>query len=294
MVRMARSDRKYMLLVILGGLLAQLSSRQEWSIRVVPDRPAPGQVVVVNVEGIARGAVLEGTFGSKPLRFFPLSDGRLRALSAVPLIQEPGPMVATVLQHSGDHAPALRSTAVWVRPGEFAEEILKVDNSYVLPPKELGKRIKTEDRDFSELWRKEPSERLWRGSFIWPGNRKITSPFGTRRVFNRRQLSQHRGLDIDGETGDPIRAIGAGKVLLSIDRYYSGNTIVIDHGLRLYSYYFHMSERFAEQGQTVIQGQVIGKIGSTGRSTGPHLHLGTAIENLSFDPVSLLELDLDE
>ena len=294
MVRMARPDRKKMLMLILGGLLAQYFSQEEWSIRVLPDRPAQGQIVVVNVEGVDSGVSLEGTFGSKALRFFPVGDGRLRALSAVPLGQEPGPMVATVLQHDGDRSPSLRSTAVWIRAGVFPEEILKVDNSFVVPPKELRGRIKSEDRTFDDLWKAKPAERLWRGSFDWPGNRVISSHFGTRRIFNHRQLSQHRGLDIDGQIGDPVRAIGAGQVLLSTDRYYSGHTIVIDHGLRLYSYYFHMSERFVEQGQTVIQGQVIGKIGTTGRSTGPHLHLGTAIENLSFDPISLLDLDLDE
>jgi murein DD-endopeptidase MepM/ murein hydrolase activator NlpD len=78
------------------------------------------------------------------------------------------------------------------------------------------------------------------------------------------------------------------------DRYYAGGTVVIDHGLRLFSLYFHLSEFQVEVGDMVEKGQLIGKVGRSGRVTGPHLHLGIRVEGLSFDPLSLLEFDFDE
>jgi murein DD-endopeptidase MepM/ murein hydrolase activator NlpD len=100
-------------------------------------------------------------------------------------------------------------------------------------------------------------------------------------------------VDIDGKTGDPVVAIGAGRVVMVSDRYYAGGTVVIDHGLRLYSLYFHLSEFLVEVGDNVEKGQLIGKVGRSGRVTGPHLHLGTRVEGLSFDPLSLLKFDFE-
>jgi murein DD-endopeptidase MepM/ murein hydrolase activator NlpD len=144
------------------------------------------------------------------------------------------------------------------------------------------------------IWRALPSKRKWRGSFVWPRKDEICSTFGARRMFNDKLKSRHFGVDIDGKTGDPVLAIGAGRVVMVSDRYYAGGTVVIDHGLRLFSLYFHLSEFQVEVGDMVEKGQLIGKVGRSGRVTGPHLHLGIRVEGLSFDPLSLLEFDFDE
>ena len=143
------------------------------------------------------------------------------------------------------------------------------------------------------IWRALPSKRKWRGSFVWPRKDEICSTFGAKRMFNKKLASRHFGVDIDGKDGDPVRAIGTGRVVMVSDRYYAGGTVVIDHGLRLYSLYFHLSEFLVKTGDTVEKGQLIGKVGRSGRVTGPHLHLGTRVEGLSFDPLSLLEFDFD-
>jgi murein DD-endopeptidase MepM/ murein hydrolase activator NlpD len=113
-------------------------------------------------------------------------------------------------------------------------------------------------------------------------------------MFNGQLRSRHWGLDIDGRLGDPILAMGDGTVVMVAERYYSGGTLVIDHGLRLFSLYFHLSEFAVKPGERVARGQLIGRVGSTGRSTGPHLHLTTKLEDRSFDPTALLEMDLRE
>ena len=113
------------------------------------------------------------------------------------------------------------------------------------------------------------------------------------------QLKAHGkavGLPSDGDMGNSEvghNAIGAGRVVMVADRYYAGRTVVIDHGLRLFSLYIHLSEELVREGQSVRKGQLIGRVGRTGRVTGPHLHLGTKVEGVTFDPVSLLDFDFE-
>ena len=120
-----------------------------------------------------------------------------------------------------------------------------------------------------------------------------SSRFGLRRTFNGKLQSRHLGLDIDGSLGRPVRAIGAGRVVLVAQRYYSGLTVVIDHGLRLFSMYYHLSAAEVEPGQRVSKGQRIGRVGRSGRVTGPHLHLSFKVEGENIDPLSLFGFDFD-
>lgn len=138
-------------------------------------------------------------------------------------------------------------------------------------------------------------ERRWRGTFHRPTETVETSPFGTLRTYNQRdKKNRHLGLDLDGKTGDPIQAIAAGRVALVQDRYYSGGTVVLDHGQGLVSMYFHMSAFDVEEGQLVEKGQLLGKVGKSGRVTGPHLHLSVKLDGIYTDPKSLLALPLDD
>jgi murein DD-endopeptidase MepM/ murein hydrolase activator NlpD len=118
-----------------------------------------------------------------------------------------------------------------------------------------------------------------------------TSPFGQRRLFNNELRSRHTGLDIDGDTGDPVYAANSGRVAMSADLFYNGGAVFIDHGLGLYTGYFHLSKREVDLGQHVKKGQIIGRVGATGRVTGPHLHWHMYLQGFSLDPRSLLDPD---
>jgi hypothetical protein len=263
-------------------------------VKVFPARPAQGQLVVVQVEGAEPGDRVSGVFAERRLRFYIDARRRVRALSAVSWKQEPGEvsLVVTVQPPRGD--PVIQGVAVLVLPYGFEEQELKVDPKYVRPPRDVRARIKRERAAMRSVWRAPPTKRKWRGSFVWPRKDEICSTFGAKRMFNHKLKSRHFGVDIDGKTGDPVLAIGAGRVVMVSDRYYAGGTVVIDHGLRLFSLYFHLAEFLVEVGDDVEKGQLIGKVGKSGRVTGPHLHLGTRVERLSFDPLSLLEFDFGE
>lgn len=257
-----------------------------------PSSPKPGDLLVVEVRGGLAGDRISGTFLGTPLRFFIDRHQRIRALAAVPLECQPGPAaleIQVVPARGGD--PLRHLTQVPVLAGAFGEQPLRVNPKFVKPPAKVQKRILAERVAMKKLWEASPTTRLWRGNFVWPRKDEITSAFGLKRMFNKDLASRHRGLDIDGRTGSPVHAIGAGRVVMVTDRYYSGGTVLVDHGLRLFSMYFHMSKTSVVVGQRVERGQRIGSVGRTGRSTGPHLHISTKVEGEAFDPIKLFEFD---
>ena len=283
------------MLVVLGlaGPDGGPAAERRITVEVEPPRPVQGQLLVVEVHGAKGGDRLSGRFGDRKLRFFIDRRGRVRALAAVELEAEPGPAEIEVQVLPKDGAVITETAQVQVKAGKFDEQELRVKRKYVEPPKKYAERIARERVEMEQLWEAPPTARKWRGSFVWPRRDEITSSFGLRRVFNGETQTRHRGLDIDGPTGGSVKAIGAGRVVMVADRYYAGRTVVIDHGLRLFSLYIHLSEELVREGQSVRKGQLIGRVGRTGRVTGPHLHLGTKIEGVTFDPVSLLDFDFE-
>ena len=121
---------------------------------------------------------------------------------------------------------------------------------------------------------------------------EISTAFGTRRIINDKVMSSHRGLDIRGKTGEPVRASNNGRVVLAQDLFYGGNTVVLDHGQGIYTIYMHLSHFKVQEREMVSKGETVGLVGSTGRSTGPHLHFGVKVQNISVNPLSFTRLVL--
>lgn len=166
---------------------------------------------------------------------------------------------------------------------------LNVDKKYVSPPASALARIKADrEKVRATLARRLPG-RFWSEPFLRPVPGSVSSLFGMKRVFNGQPRSVHRGLDLRGATGTPIRACADGRVELVDNLYYSGNTVYINHGDGVFTAYMHMSEPRAQVGQMVSRGDVIGLVGATGRVTGPHLHLALISQGETVDPEPLLE-----
>ncbi len=120
-------------------------------------------------------------------------------------------------------------------------------------------------------------------------NLSISTPFGAKRIINGKKRSIHWGTDFRAKRGTPVYASLSGKVVLARKLYFTGNTVVIDHGLGIHTLYAHLSKITVREGQIVRAGQVIGKVGSTGRSTGPHLHFGFYVEGERADPMIVMK-----
>ncbi|HHL39774.1 MAG TPA: M23 family metallopeptidase [Deltaproteobacteria bacterium] len=149
-------------------------------------------------------------------------------------------------------------------------------------------RVRREKAELGGALEDSAARRLWKGPFLMPAEGRISSSFGLRRILNGKPRSPHTGLDIGAPAGRAVRASNSGTVTLTGERYFSGLTVVIDHGLGLSTMYFHLSEVLVKEGERVERGQIIGRVGSTGRSTGPHLHWGVWLSGARVDPRSLM------
>lgn len=170
----------------------------------------------------------------------------------------------------------------------YPTEILSVDNAKVCPPPETLQRIALEKAEAETIYTRNTSERYWNKPFIRPIDSITTSEYGSARTYNGVLKSYHGGVDFRAKTPLPILATNDGVVVLVKERYYSGGTIIIDHGEGIYSCYFHLSEFNVKIGDNVTQGETIALSGASGRITGPHLHFGFMIHGVQSDPIAFM------
>jgi len=213
---------------------------------------------------------------------------RWRALVGIDLGVAAGRYTASIEAQAGPR----RLQAAYlleVRPRRFPVRVLTVDPAFVNPPPEMLERIAREAAELGQLWNQSSPERLWKGPFLPPVPGAVASRFGARSVFNGKAAgSPHSGADFPSPMGTPVAAPNAGRVVIARNLYFSGNTVVLDHGLGLFSLLAHLSVIDVHEGDAVSTGQQIGKVGATGRVTGPHLHWGVRVDRARVDPLSVL------
>lgn len=242
----------------------------------------PGEVIVVSIAGAdASGSIRVRAFGHEVPAY---RDGdQWRALVGIDLDVKPGNYRLIV-------EPAGASHELKVLPKIFRTRRLSVDEAFVTPPASEQPRIAREAALLAATWKSSASTRLWASPFARPVPQDANSAFGTRSIFNGKPRSPHGGADFLSPAGTPIHAPNAGRVAVARNLYYSGNTVIIDHGLGVFSTLAHLSRIDVHEGDTVETGQLIGLVGATGRVTGPHLHWAVRIADARVDPLSLLSL----
>ena len=259
------------------------------SLRIVPERARPGDLVLLAVEGADPEAGLPppAAVAGRPARFWGVPGG-FRALAPLPVDLAPGPLEVEV--RLAPDAPPLRARAE-VAPADFAEASLTVAPRFVEPSPAQRRRMAEDQAAFDAVWATPFAPPAFDAPFAPPREDEVTAPFGQRRVFNGRQQGQHHGVDLAGAPGDPVRAANDGRVLLARDCYASGKSVVVHHGAGVFSVYFHLSRMEVRPGDAVRRGQLVGRVGRTGRATGPHLHFGVKVAGLYVDPDSVYRLD---
>lgn len=188
----------------------------------------------------------------------------------------------------GEREELNRSIPVMER--KFPAKRLWVKEEFVEPPAEVQERIKREAELLKNIYGRYTPSWLGQGSFRPPHQGAIAPNFGERRIYNNVPRSTHSGVDIAAPMGSPIKASNSGRVVLAYHLYYAGKTVIIDHGLGLFTFYCHFSKINVKDGDFVNKGDVVGLAGSTGRSTGPHLHWGVKVLDSRVDPLALLSL----
>ena len=180
--------------------------------------------------------------------------------------------------------------AIRVEPKSFPVTRLTVEPRFVeLSPENL-ERSRRESQRLGQVFAQITPDILWDDGFVVPIPNARGSNFGHRRVFNDQPRNPHSGADISAAAGTPIRSTSRGRVVETGDYFFNGNTVVVDHGLGIYSVYLHLSQIDVEPGQMIEGGEVVGLVGATGRVTGPHLHWGFRIQNARIDPFSLTRI----
>lgn len=270
------------------GLLAT-GAAAEPSLSLQPPRAKPGDPVLVTVRGVS--AEPSGTLDGRPLRFFE-ANGGFQAITGLPVEQSPGMVEVKVQVPASEEAPAAALVkTLEVAPPTWRVRELKVARKFTEPPPEVKARQKEDRAAFAAAFAQPFSAPLFTGNFKWPREARVTAPYGDQRTFNGKVASQHYGTDLDGATGAPIFAANDGTVVMVRDNYSAGNTVLVYHGADLYTSYFHMSGFEVKPGDRVKRGQLLGRVGRTGRVTGPHLHWGAKVEGRWVDPETLLALD---
>jgi murein DD-endopeptidase MepM/ murein hydrolase activator NlpD len=275
--------------VVAGALSAAAVVRAtEPQIEIRPTALRPGDVALLTVKGDVPYERVQGTAFGKPLAFWRSDvDGRWHALVGVSLATTPGSFTATVVATDAAGAQQ-RSLSLVVGAREFETRKLTVEPKFVEPPKAEAARIEREAKLLASIFAGPSSPRLWRGAFVAPVPGRATSSFGRLSVFNGQPRGRHQGADFSAAVGTPVRAPNAGRVVLAQDLYFSGNTVVLDHGQALFSLFAHLSHIEVKPGLTVAGGGLLGAAGATGRVTGPHLHWAVRLAESSVDPMALM------
>jgi hypothetical protein len=243
---------------------------------------APAERIVIGFEGIDYNLGIGGGVGTA------------FALIGLDLALKPGPYDLKMTAYLREGGVEKLRHPLMVQGREFPVKKLLVKQEFVTPPPEVEERIRRESDLLQMVYGVITEEWLGEGVFERPHSGESADNFGERRIYNGVPRSSHSGLDIAAPQGSPVRAANSGRIVLARDLYFSGKTVIIDHGLGVFSIYCHFSELKVNRGQTVRRGDVIALAGSTGRSTGPHLHWAVRIRGNRVDPQALLDLALPE
>ncbi len=249
----------------------------------------PGEAVLVTVRGPKPLVkVVGGAFGRQFL-FYSSNDPReWRGLIGIDLETKPGRYSVQIDGTGGDGETVRVEHALLVKGKIFPTRQLTVDEKFVTPPKEVEERIRMESQRVEQTFAAVTPQKMWEGPFARPVPGQANDNFGKRSILNGKPRSPHTGIDFTAAAGTPIRAPNSGRVVLAADLYFSGNTVILDHGLGLYSFFAHLSRISVEEGDQVNTNQILGRAGSTGRSTGPHLHWTVRLAGTRIDPLSLI------
>ncbi|HXC47837.1 MAG TPA: M23 family metallopeptidase [Candidatus Sulfotelmatobacter sp.] len=251
-----------------------------------------GSLLLAEISGAKPAQEFSAEWDGRPIpvwRETPASPA-LHALLGVDLEKPAGSYEWKITWSAADGKPLACSLPVTVRAGKFPTERLTVEKQFVQPDPEQQKRAEVDQKRMKAIYDTVTPEVLWKGKFVVPLKGVSTGGnFGRRRVLNGEARSPHAGVDFPAAAGTPVYAAQSGKVVLAENLYYSGNTVVIDHGFGIYTLYAHLSEIGVHAGDPVEASAEIGKVGATGRVTGPHLHWGLTIDHARVNALQIVQ-----
>lgn len=275
----------YSIIIALIFTLLTFSNTHAISIQVQPNEVVPGDVFLLKILGNIDPDT-QAEFMDHKFALYPVAEDLFIALLPVDINTDPDKYNISVL-----HGEVKYHAKLHVKAHEFKTiRLVLPEEKVTLSPKNQERAVR-EASLLKKIWMQN-TEKIWNQNFITPTDTELSEVFGVKRIMNEKKTSIHRGVDYRGKKGTPVRAINAGTVALNDDLFFGGNTLVVDHGMGLYSIYMHLSKFNVSAGDKVDKGKVVGFIGSSGRSTGPHLHMSVKLGGVSVNPESFFKLEL--
>jgi murein DD-endopeptidase MepM/ murein hydrolase activator NlpD len=282
------------LLAAQSVMAALPSKRASLLVRWAPKTLVNGSPCLFQVRPSAALKSLTGRWlGRRVYFYFDAATGTWYGFAGVGIDTASGNHQLKLVARSARGARVLSSQSVPVGKTVYPRIGLSVPENFTEPDAETSSRILQERAVKRELFEHFTQKRLWAGRFVPPVKSVVTDKFGTERIFNGRRQSVHQGLDFRASIGTPVEAMNSGRVIIAREMFYEGGFVVIDHGCGLATLYMHLDRINVSEGERVRRSQIIGDSGSTGRATGPHLHVGVRWQGIYVDPEALLRLSMN-
>jgi murein DD-endopeptidase MepM/ murein hydrolase activator NlpD len=284
-------------LVFLAALLAFMPAfvaAQSASVTLTPAIVYAGAPELIHVHAPQAQSV-EGEWLGHKIEFFRKGQGPTAdwfALAGLDVESPIGPSTLHITAHIASGSLDL-TRAIPILEAHYRTGTLTVPPKFVTPGPDEQKQIEADSQFKAKVFAASADRPLWQSNFRAPVAAQATDSFGTRRMFNGKLASVHKGADFRAAMGTPVHAANSGTVVIARPLYYEGNCVVIDHGLGLYTLYMHFSRIDVREGQKVKTGDALGLSGATGRVTGPHLHWAVRWQGAYLDPIKLLHLNLN-
>ena len=259
-----------------------------WSVSLKPAQLFQGGVLEIRVSG-EEIQTIKGSLREQEIPFFS-GQGSFIALLGADLEEKAGPVEISIQAQGKNGEKSEKRITLRIREKSFPREKITVPASFDRLDEATRRRIEREQELLNRLWALSSLRRWWEGRFLVPVPGEITSPFGLKRIVNGSPRAPHGGVDLKAALGTEIFAANHGQVVLREELFFSGKSIVLDHGGGLYTMYFHLDDFHVEKDAQVRKGELIGWAGKTGRVTGPHLHWGARLNGARVDPLELLEI----
>lgn len=283
---MKRNNIILVFLVSALFLFFEHSPVDAFQAEVLPYEISPGEAFIIKLTDAKPSQPPTASLNGKQFYFSSCGESCFIAIGSIGIKTKPG--VYTIKLAAGKKKKNLK---LFIKHTSFPELGLTLPEDKIFLSPEDMERAKREGEKLKSICQRV-SERLWEGSFMLPLENDTSTLFGTKRILNKKRVSVHKGLDIKGKGGEEVKASNSGRVVLAEDLFFGGNTIILDHGQGIYTIYMHLSEFNITPEDIISKGDVIGLVGSSGRSTGPHLHFGVKVLNINTNPISLVKLNL--
>jgi murein DD-endopeptidase MepM/ murein hydrolase activator NlpD len=288
--------RAFIILLTVAAVTAAIAAEPApfSSVAIQPQILVNGSVCLFSVDVSGAPQKVTAKWLGHDLAFSSGAGGTWYSLAGVALETKPGTYDLTLEAVMPDGRVVHQVRPITVHAARYKTSRLTVPQKYVSPDPETLKRIEAEQQIKHAAFAHTATAPQWSGNFVAPLPTEMSEAYGTSRTFNGKLASVHRGMDFHAPIGTPVHASNAGEVVLARELFYEGNCVIIDHGLGFMTMYMHLSQFEVKEGDKVEKDQVIGLSGSTGRVTGPHLHMSVRWSGEYLDPGKLLALKLPQ